>query len=518
VTIKTYSYTYDLVENYYLKNLLEGDFWIFGGRSFREEPPRSLNTNAESIDVLSKTVFGRKLSQLDFSFMVRNILWTQGSVYQKYDDKTVLDNANFYVVIEPESESGPYEVFKCLSNDYNKPSQVKPVSNSSINEIGGVYTLSDGYTWKYMTSIPFEVFRKFTARGFVPIPRNSQVEALAVDGIDFIEVENPESNLGYQFIEGSINSKSQDGVYLLNIASSFFEATNAYRNSVVYVETEEEGAEVYSILTSRRVGQLLEVTIDGDIFTDFDSTSLITIQVLPKIDITGNGTGAKAIAIFNQQRNRISAVRILESGQGYSQATANVITPNYFSQLDEQVTSIATIRPIISPKGGHGSNIIRELRSNAICLSTSINSLGTEITDTGNYTTLALVKSPQFEETFSALSFDNRLEFVLQGTAPTATLQVGDIVTQTRNGQTVSGVIHEIVDGNTFFLIDFDGPSSIEFDSGFQINIRNNTFNISVINRPEYNAGTGDVLYITDFFPIERSADNTEQIKLLLEF
>lgn len=513
---KTSNFLYDVIENYYLTNLTQNDFWLFGSRSNIEEPTVSKNTNSEVIDVLAKTVFGKKYQILDYSFAIRSVFWSQETIYQKYDDREDLTDKNFYVVVEPESETGPYEVFKCISNNYGAKSQIKPQSSESINQIGGIYNLPDGYVWKFMTSIPFSIYRKFSARGYVPIPRSAQVESIANDGIDFIEVTNPASNIGYEKLNGTVNSKSQNGVYLLDIQGTFFEATNVYKDTILYAETQEGGVEIYPILGSRRIGQKLEVTIQGDVYTDLGSNDLISIQILPQIMIRGNGTGAKAVPVFVD--NRITSIRMLSNGSGYTQAEAEVITPAYFAQLDERVRSVALIRPIVSPEGGHGTNIIRELLSNAICLSGNISSTGTDITDQGTYTTLALVKNPQFTEGFLDDSFDNRLTMTLQGAEPTALLVVGDIVSQTHSGETVTGVIHEIVDGNTIKLINYDGKSSVSFDLNVQITVRGNVYNISQINTSSYEAGSGKVLYVADFLPVERTAEKTEQIKIILEF
>lgn len=519
MAIKTYNFTYDLIENYYLKNILESEYWIFASRSNRIDIPSSKNTLGETIDVLSKTVFGLKTSSLDYSFMVKSIFWSQGTIYDRYDGNSDLTGKRFYVIVEPESETGPYDVFKCISNNYNRPSEIKPQSNESINQTGGIYRFPDGYVWKYMTSIPFAVYRKFAARGYTPLIRNAQVEQVASDGIDFIEVTNPDGNAGYQFLQGAVNSKTQTGVYLLDIqGGNFFEAINVYKDASLYVETQEGGVETYPIIGSRRVGQRLELTIQGDVYSDFDSNEPINAQVIPQIRITGNGSGAKAIPLFNTQRNRIAAVRILEQGSGYTQAIADVIIPAYFAQLDGQITNQAILRPTISPLGGHGSNVIRELMSNTIGLSAAISSVGTEIVDSGNYTTLALVKNPTLAEEFSGETFDNRLEIAIEGIEPTSLLVVGDVVTQTRLGETVTGIIHEITGPNTIYLVDYDGNSSIDFDSSAQIVVRNVVYNISQINRSSYESGSGEVFYITDFLPVERTPDKTEQIKIILEF
>ncbi len=517
MSTKTSNFNYDLVENYYLNNLLENNFWIFGSRSQREQVTTSLSANREYIDILDKTVFGIELTVLDFSFMIRSDIWSAGTIYDKYDDIVELENLNFYVIVEPEVESGQYEVFKCISNNYGRPSEVKPIANSSINEIGGLYNLSDGYTWKYMTSIPFQLFRKFTTRGFVPIARNQQVENLAVDGLDFIEVSNVNTNTGYQKLEGTINSQSGTGIYLLNI-SNFFEAINAYRDSILYVESQETGVIVYDILASRAVGQLLEVTLNGDIFTDFGQGEIINIQVLPKVVILGNGTGALAIPTFNANISRINGIRILDNGQGYTKAKATVVTPRYFSQIDADITEVAILRPIIGPEGGHGFNILKELRAETLGISGSISAINTNITDTGLYTTLALVKNPEFDESFTNSTFDNRLKLELSGTNPTGNLVVGDVVTQIQGNETLQGIIHEIEGTDVIYLVDYVGPHTAQFDESFVITVRSSIFNINSIEESDYVEGSGDVLFISDFLPVERTSDKTEQIKIIVAF
>ena len=515
MSTKTSNYTYDLIENYYLENLLVENFWLFGSRSQRETVTTTLDTNKELLDVLSKTVFGVELNSLDFSFMVRSIFWESGVIYDKYDDAEVLTGKSFYAIVEPEDETGSYEVFKCISNNYGSPSTAKPQIDASINNVDGLYNLSDGYIWKYMTSIPFSLFKKFSGKGFVPIPRNQQVESIATDGINFIKVENFEENVGYQKLEGTINSQTSVNVYRLNV-TGFFEVINSYRDSVLYVESQESGVEVYNITGSRQVGQTLEVDLSGDIFTDFNPNDSITVQVLPKIIIRGNGENALAIPTFNSDGTRINGVRVLDPGVGYTTAIASVVDPSYFSQEVGDVR--VKLRPVISPTGGHGTNVIKELRSNSIGISGSISSLGTEITDTGSYTNIALVKNPLFEESFNDSSFDNRLKVELVGTNPTATLAIGEEVSQVQGDETLRGIIHEIEGTNTIYLVDYVGPHQAKFSSSFQLIIRSSVFNINTIDEPDYVAGTGNIFYVTDFLPVERTSDKTEQIKLLIEF
>ena len=71
-----------------------------------------------------------------------------------------MDGEAFYVVTDAN------EVFKCLNNNNGAPSTVKP----SGNVLAPLQT-SDGYTWKYMYTIPSFKRSRFMSVNYIPVQR-----------------------------------------------------------------------------------------------------------------------------------------------------------------------------------------------------------------------------------------------------------------------------------------------------------------------------------------------------------
>jgi hypothetical protein len=525
VTVKLDQFDYDLVENYYLRNLIENQIWLFGSHSNEETTPTSLNNEFNANEFLKKTLFGIKYSTTDFAFLVPFIDWVENRVYTQYDDKTVLKDSMFYVVIEPIIDGGNYHIFKCISNANGRPSLIKPEFNPSIQN--GFYYLNDGYIWKYMTSIPSAVYRKFNARGLLPIVRNSQVEDIANTGIHNIIVENSTSNSGYEKITGFVNSLNISSgittVFLKSLFSEtnntfpFFEVPNLYIERTIYIQksptSSQIGAIQATIRTSGVQSSLPFVTITTPSGFTIEQDDII--QILPRIVIEGTGNGCSAIAVFNEDATLISDIQILNPGNGYEDAIATVIDPigfdpNNLNRLDIR----CVLRPVISPKNGHGFNPISELKCRHIGLSMLVSSVAfMQIPSLGTYSKIGIVKNASFSESFDNDVFDNRIRFEMESLP--LNLEVGTVVRQ----ENVSGIIHEIdADNNVIFVSNYDGPYENTFVDSLPLQINDSNFDINTIIYSPYILRSGRVLAISDVNRVQRTEDNSERIKLVLDF
>lgn len=140
-------------------------------------------------------IFGKNITPSDVVFMIRNIQWESGKIYDRYDD--LINNFKseklykFYVVSE---ESNSYHIFKCLDNNGNLPSIDQPLfSETSADD--ELYRTSDGYQWKYMYSITQNQYDKFATNEYIPVFENANVSSNAVNGaIETIVVQNGGSN------------------------------------------------------------------------------------------------------------------------------------------------------------------------------------------------------------------------------------------------------------------------------------------------------------------------------------
>jgi hypothetical protein len=408
MTVKLDYFDYDFIENYYIDNLTNKDFWVYLSHGSDTIIPRSTNSAKNAMEFLEKAIGAVRCNPKDFAFMIPIRFWAQNEVYVEYDDQTNLKDQPFFIAVEPEVESGNYHIFKCISNNYGAPSAEKPSFNQSIQS--GLYEGGDGYIWKYMTSVPALEYRKFAARGFMPIFRNKSVEDISNEGIYNIKVENRESNFGYELLNGEIESidiedstitisairrlSGSDGTLSVNQAFDFqiedfysnrnFRINSAISNFLI-------GSKSFTIIGSG-------VNENGRRFFKLDSVEGITegdpFEITPRIDIRGDGSGARAIPIFEDER--ITSIRILSFGDNYKNAVARALPPALGFDPTQGAIEVQ-LRPIVSPVGGHGKNVVRELISNAISISVLVSSgQGSELPSQGTYSKIGLVKNPEF--------------------------------------------------------------------------------------------------------------------------
>ena len=128
-------------------------------------------------------VAGRKITAGDVEHVVPRYNWTAGTVYAMYrdTDKTMYERA-FYVFT---SENN---VYKCLNNNKGAASTVEPTGYSTRT-----FTLSDGYTWKYMYTISLGQADKFLTAAYMPVRSLANTDASA-EGDRQVEVQNAAAN------------------------------------------------------------------------------------------------------------------------------------------------------------------------------------------------------------------------------------------------------------------------------------------------------------------------------------
>lgn len=510
MSIKTFDFTNNIVTSFY-ETAISEDCYLFG--SDYDGANTSLKTSQTNLDVLEKTIFGIQVASDDVAYMIDNNVWISGVVYDMYDDRENLSDNNFFVVVEPEESTGDYYVFKCLFNNNGIASTSKPIYYADINLTGGESHTADGYIWKYLFTVPYETVRKFRTQNRFPIVVDDSTSNTAVSGINVIQVENFAENFGYEKLDGSIKTVPASGRVTLNIdvGFSFNTAANIYEGTVLYV-TKYDGSDIigsktYVITGSGETGGSAYVDISGYDALEFEIEYLDVVSILPQVLISGTGSDAEAIPVFDDANERIISITMINRGQDYVNAEATVVEPIYFNTSAGDVTAL--LRPIISPSNGHGSDVIKELNCESICISGTVTSTATNIPSSGDYSKIALVYNPTFSE--ATTSFDNRL---LVSVSDASSVSVGDEVTQT-NG--VSAIVHE-KDGNDLYLVNYIGPYDVDFDDSLTLDVENLNINISSITTSVYTQRTGTVFYIADFSTITRSDTEEEFAKILVDF
>lgn len=98
-------------------------------------------------------------------------------------DAQKLENCVFYVMTDE------YNVYKCLDNNNNKPSTIKPIGT----QIEPIKT-TDGYVWKFMYNVPISLRNKFLTNTHIPVVSALTNQFYSNGRLDTIIVNNRGSN------------------------------------------------------------------------------------------------------------------------------------------------------------------------------------------------------------------------------------------------------------------------------------------------------------------------------------
>lgn len=549
MSIITSSYRTYNARNFYddlNANTSVNEYYIFSSST---DIVAGTNSEYSKNEFLEKTLFGKKIKPANVFFLIDNYKWILGTVYDQYDDKADLSDAKFYAIVYPtDNTTGDYRVYKCLFNNYGAPATEPPNYTEVDND--QIYRTSDGYVWKYMYVITPTEFEKYRTLSYLPvIGENNGDPVLDKSGINSIFVENVETNKGYEIRNGIIELVTGAGEILISSPNrDLSEISNFYLDQNLYVISLTNVGTLFTIESYSydlvNAKGIIKIKENIDLLAqDSPIQKEYSFQIFPRIEILGDGTGAVAKPNFplNNISGTITGIEILNPGEGYTNATARVISPvSGFDTLAAGSLDVeAILRPILSPRGGHGSNFAEELKSKRVLIYNTFSETENLVIPAINtYTKVGIVKNPEFTSNTSPDIFDNRLYLSLNS----STLVQDEIVTQS-NSQSVitfSAQVHEVLQDGVK-LCNYHGPYknypvTTETEEGYSdipINLKStiissqgqnlviNKDEISgdyIVTRPSYVQKTGEVYYLTTFSPITRTSSSNEEYKIVLEF
>ena len=415
--------------NNFISNLDAENIYMFVGQTltYTDANAELISTSLQStvFDIHDEMVFGKLVSDADFTVMIKNIPWVTGTVYTQYDHEVELSNTEFYVST---LESSAYSVFKCISNAGGVQSTDKPLL-SETSPSDDLYKTSDGYIWKLMYTVSESVYDKFATVNYMPFVANLEVSNSAVDGsVDTVEVLD--SGTGYSNYANCIVTATNVGsnskkLYIESVANTALSAnTGFYANSAVYVASGPGAGQLRRIETYGADGSNKFITIDTAFSTSLTTSS--RVEISPNVTLIGDGTGFRGRLVVDSADNSLDFVEVIDPGTDYTYAdaligsnTAAISTANY---------SAGSIRAIISPIGGHGYNQQKELFGNYVGISETLEGASLP-TANNDYRTFGLIQNPTFNSTTLDLN-------------TVAGLNIGQTITQTATNS--SGVIDTI--------------------------------------------------------------------------
>lgn len=363
-----------------------------------------------NVETYRNMILGKRLTSQDFKVVIPRYNWTQGEVYDAYDDLDVdLLNKRFYVAVD---ETAFIHVYKCLSNANGATSTIQPVFNDvqfdeNLFESGDdYYQTADGYQWKYMYSVDSLTFNKFATQKYMPVVANNIVEDNAQNGsIDVIKVD-----VHGKFYNNTISSIFTESSavtgnpLIFGLPAGSSQVENFYANTILHL-IEGKGAGQYQRIIrsfANNIGVFVE--IDDNFSVSPDTTT--RYEISPEVKVFSDGTQtvdvvARAIVNANAS-NSIHRVEILETGLNYNFATAEVLigtqgptsggTGGELAEVEP-----ASVRPIIPPPGGHGANSAVEFGGRALSIHVEFDeSEGNTIPAENTFAQFGIIRDPLF--------------------------------------------------------------------------------------------------------------------------
>ena len=459
--------------------------FIGRGHSWTDDatPPTPVDSPNDEFDAYRSMVAMKKISTSDISHAIVRRDWATGTTYDEYrhnytsasaanSGATTLWSSLFYVITDD------YNVYKCLNNDGNTASTVKPDHTTLATP-----TESDGYEWKFMFSISASDVIKFVTNDFVPV-----------------------KTIGAQLaVAGGVDTGSQDG--RLGDAAT------------------DDGSAQWDVENGAVNGALQRVRLiaGGSGYTNATTANIV---------IRGDGTGGRATVVTSGAA--VSAVTITTAGSGYTTAfIANEDLPgnDNANQAADGSNVSANIEFVIQPKNGHGSDSVEELGGNYIILNSRLEySEGSGDFPTDNdFRQIGVVVNPTNNGGNTLCSATTRtaykkMTFVSSGFSAPAV----DTVIRNASTEVVGSAVGIVVSVDTtnriisYLPYPNESGNFVAFANGNTITSATNTAHGSLatsnaITAEEVQRHSGDIIYLENRVAVSRASDQIEDIKLIVE-
>ena len=537
-------------------------------------------------------ILAKRVTSNDVSHVINRYNWTSGTVYDQFDSQdSSLYSKPFFVVTED------FNVYKCMYNNHGAQSTVMP---SSINTSAGVSeTTADGYKWKYMYSISAADALKFITTSFIPVKRlrtndftnlganageiaddgsnQWEIENSATDGSIDVVVRNASGNgAGYLFTDAEVTSSALGGATPdLTLDFTNYGGVNPAQDTLA-------GSWLYVSSSATGQGMLAEIsahngttfTLDantgnlgsqaGDANYQFDLTLALAggdvVKIGPKVIVNGDGSGALVYAT-GANTSGIVDMFVANTGSGYHVANLSV------TQTNATITTAADFRPVLSPVGGHGYNMVEELFGFNVMLNVRLEgSESNTFTVSNDFRKIGLVRDP-------VQSADATQLYVSELADQTTRIKIGSTIASSADYYVADQQVIGSLSGATGFVVDYNntadansagtlgsgsdpqvypelrvteitrgGNSTAGFDGvpgSFQIGERimrvttgdpngvatdpvtaanDATSSNVVFEKPDMKKYRGDILYVENRSPVSRASDQVEDIKLIVQF
>ena len=462
---------YDNFRIYNLNNFINSvntnSIYLFTGRSKswddENNPPNPIDNQQYSTDAFDQIIALKKITFNDLIPVIQRNNWVSGKIYDMYRPNYTLGNS--------EGGSTRYPL-KLTSNGF-----------SSLNYGSNYYVMNEFY----------QVY-KCLYNGETPENPNGVPSTVVPTGI------------------GTTPFVTSDGYrwkYLFTVPT--FYVLNFLNESYIPIPYPNTAFPQESAITNSAVNGSIDTVViknRGSGYTNGNYTN---------IPIRGDGVGGTVR--INISSGRINTVTITSAGSGYTYGKIDLSLEDVGSGLG------ADIEVVIPPTGGHGFNISKELGAYRLMIHTNISLSDINFPVDTAYRRIGLIANPIIRDTNTIATSSTLNGYgTITFTSTTGSYVIGEVIRQ--NDTNATGVVLSWdEDTNTlkYYQDRFDGVyqgNRIDFSGANVIkglsSLTEGTPNQYTLLDIEKNGG--DILYLDNRFVINRSQNQIEDVKIVVEF
>jgi hypothetical protein len=516
-TVNAENFKEDIGANSVYVAIGKPDVWSLTTSDTTDTTPFTPNDHSDDIgEARANFMAMQKISSTDITHVIPRYTWDGATAYVAWDSNDGSINDKKYYVITSE-----FKVYKCIiagtSTSTIQPTQTLTVPTAE----------SDGYSWKYMYTLTVADSEKFLTTSYLPV----KTVSLGGQGTVLGAVSSSTT-----VILSEINSKIHTGMTVSGTGISGTPTVTAIAGSVLTLSAAQSISNAVILTFAYANDAAAELALSEGDYAQYlnqkasrdhaNAAGIERIEVsaggtyssTPTVTITGDGTGATGTAVM--------------SGSGSNQAVASVTVTNKgtdYSYADISFNSgSASANATIAPPLGHGVDPVSELGGFFVGINTQLSGAGgagADLTVGNDFRQISLIKNPTnfgttTISTAGTLKAMNYLDFTSGVTV--ANYSVDELLVGGTSGaqayvvqiDSSNGYIYYTQNSKTGYT-DFSNGETVTGQTSTTAGVLESS---SAVGDPEVNRGSGEILFLENRNPINRSTTQIEDIKVIIEF
>lgn len=425
-------------------------------------------------DAWKDAISMKKIDGSNISFVVPRYDWKSGEIFIGYNDNSEsLTLQRFYCV------TSNLNVYKCIEapaiNSQNVPnsSKIGVVNEPTSLSTDSIIDTNDGYKWKYMYTVLGSDAVGFLSNNYVPVK--------VLDPNDYSTTPDDEKPLQLKVQEDAVDGSIMS--YEIINGGTGYLPNESNQSGTIPLYDENSPQTTY-------------FKLDGD-GTGVNAELVVTNGTITGVNFIGNFSTA--------------------IGSDYNFANISVVDGDRSGGVE------AEINPIISPKGGHGSNAVKELNAYYLMISMKFegDEVGELITD-NDFRQIMFVRNPTKGGSLVTTEIVNSAQTL--NLSSHSGFSPDDIIKSNTTNAKALVISYDSATGKIVYVQN-DTTGYTQFTANDTIVVDGGTGSESGVvdaNNPltdrEVDLYTGDVLFIENRAKVLRNPDQTENLKIVLVF